>query len=817
LLFWQAIHIQNESELPQKNLCQHCRRVFIGEILMTCISRVTRSFFAGRFSRAWLRPILVLAWCFAFPAIAQAQASADSDKLLHRMYASPDFEVKYFGPARWLDDGGFYTTVEPSSEVKDAQDIVRYETATGKREILVSAAKLIPTGTQAPLPIENYAWSKDKSRLLIFTNSKQVWRRATRGDYWVVELKSGTLRKLGGDAPASSLMFAKFSPDGSKVGYVRANNIYVEDLANGHITQITRDGSETIVNGTSDWVYEEELDVRDGFRWSPDGRRIAYWQFDTSGVGIFKLIYNLGAAKEIVTGFPYPGLGAYPSVLDIPYPIPGTKNSAVRAGVVSVDGGETRWMAAPGDPRENYIARMEWAENSSELAIEHLNRLQNTNDLLLADAATGSVRQIFRDQDAAWVEVMDEIKWLHGGKDFLWLSERDGWRQVYLVSRDGSQVKLITPGDYDAISIEGIDEKNGALYFIASPENATQRYLYRTNLDGSAHPQRISPASEPGTHHYDISPDGQWAFHTYSRADVTPVTDLVALPDHRVARVLEDNAALRANAAPLLTQPTEFFTQDIGNNTKLDAWLLKPVHFDPAKKYPVLVFVYGEPAAQTVLDEWAAWNYDFHRIAAEAGYLVVSFDNRGTPAPKGRAWRKVIYGAIHPVIVKDQTAALQAFLSSHAYADSSRVALWGWSGGGSSTLNLMFRSPNLYQVGMAVAPVADLRLYDTIYQERYMGLPLQNVEGYRSSSAINYAEGLKGHLLVVHGSGDDNVHYAGTELLLNRMIELDKPVDFMEYPNRTHAISEGPGTTLHLYSLLLRYLEEHIPPVALAK
>jgi dipeptidyl-peptidase-4 len=290
------------------------------------------------------------------------------------------------------------------------------------------------------------------------------------------------------------------------------------------------------------------------------------------------------------------------------------------------------------------------------------------------------------------------------------------------------------------------------------------------------------------------------------------VTDLVALPDHRVARVLEDNAALRANAAPLLASPTEFFRQDIGEDTGLDAWMLKPPHFDPAKKYPLLVFVYGEPAAQTVLDEWATWNYDFHRIAADAGYIVVSFDNRGTPAPKGRAWRKVIYGAIHPVIVKDQSAALTAFLRSHPYADSSRVALWGWSGGGSSTLNLMFRSPSLYQVGMAVAPVADLRLYDTIYQERYMGLPLQNVEGYRSSSAINYAEGLKGHLLVVHGSGDDNVHYAGTELLLDRLIELDKPVDFMEYPNRTHAISEGPGTTLHLYSLLLRYLEEHIPP-----
>jgi dipeptidyl-peptidase-4 len=746
----------------------------------------------------------------------QAQVSQESDQLLHRMYASPDFEVKYFGPARWLDDGAFYTTVEPSSAIKDAQDIVRYQTATGKREVLVSASKLIPAAAKDPLSFENYVWSKDKSRLLLYTNSAQVWRQRTRGDYWVLDLQSGTLHKLGSDAPASSLMFAKFSPDGSKVAYVRANNIYVEDISTGHITQLTHDGSQTIINGTSDWVYEEELDIRDAFRWSPDGRRIAYWQFDSSGVGIFKLLYNLGAPKEIVTGFPYPGVGLYPSILNIPYPIPGTTNSSVRAGVVSVDGGNTLWMQVPGDPRENYIARLEWAGNSSELAIEHLNRLQNTNDVLLADATTGQVRQIFRDQDSAWVDVMDEIRWVHNGQDFLWLSERDGWRHAYLVSRDGKRVQLITPGAYDVIELGGVDEKASWLYFVASPENATQRYLYRAPLDGSQSAQRVSPASAAGTHRYDMSPDTHWAFHTYSRADVTPVTDLVELPAHRSARVLEDNVALRASAAPLLASPTEFFKVDIGDGTTLDAWMLKPPHFDPAKKYPVLVYVYGEPAAQTVLDEWGAWNNDYNRAVAQAGYIVVSFDNRGTPAPKGRVWRKVVYGAIHPVIVHDQTAALKAFLQSHPFADSTRIAVWGWSGGGSSTLNLMFRSADLYRVGMAVAPVADLRLYDTIYQERYMGLPLQNVEGYRSSSAVNFADGLRGHLLVVHGSGDDNVHYAGTELLLNRLIELDKPVDFMEYPNRTHAINEGSGTTLHLYSLLLRYLEEHLPPNAIA-
>jgi dipeptidyl-peptidase 4 len=763
------------------------------------------------------RILSVLAFCFAACVASiplHAQISPESDQLLHRMYASGDFEVKYFGPARWLDDGAFYTTVEPSGAVKDAQDIVRYQTANGSREVLVSAAKLIPAGDKVPLAFENYAWSKDKSRLLLYTNSAQVWRLRTRGDYWVLDLQSGALRKLGGDAPASSLMFAKFSPDGSKVAYVRANNIYVEEISTGRITPLTHDGTQTIINGTSDWVYEEELDVRDAFRWSPDGRRIAYWQFDTSGVGMLKLLYNLGAPKEIVSGFPYPGLGVYPSVLNIPYPIPGTTNSAVRAGVVSVDGGDTQWMQVPGDPRDNYIARLEWAGNSSELAIEHLNRLQNTDDVLLADAATGAVRQIFRDQDSAWVDVMDEIHWAHNGQDFLWLSERDGWRHAYLVSRDGKRVQLITSGAYDVIELGGVDEKGGWLYFIASPENATQRYLYRAPLDGSQSARRVSPAAASGTHRYDMSPDARWAFHTYSRADVTPVTDLVELPAHRSARVLEDNAALRVNAAPLLASPTEFFKVDIGEGTTLDAWMLKPPHFDPTKKYPVLVDVYGEPAAQTVLDDWGGESNDFNRAVAQAGYIVVSFDNRGTPAPKGRAWRKVVYGAIHPVIVRDQSAALIVFLRSHPFADSSRVAVWGWSGGGSSTLNLMFRSADLYQVGMSVAPSPDLRLYDTIYQERYMGLPLQNVEGYRNSSAVNFAEGLRGHLLVVHGSGDDNVHYAGTELLLNRLIELDKAVDFMEYPNRTHSINEGSGTTLHVYSLLLRYLEEHLPATA---
>ncbi len=771
--------------------------------------------FQSRSARAYQFLALRLALTFAALIAAnpaRAQISPESDKLLHRLFASSDFEVKRFGPARWLDGGQFYTTVEPSDGIKEkgAKDIVRYETATGKREVLVSASKLVPPDEKSPLKIEDYAWSKDKSRVLIFTNTAQVWRRNTRGDYWVLDLKSGALQKLGGDAPASSLLFAKFSPDGTRVAYVRTNNIYVEEVAHNHITQLTRDGSSTIINGTSDWVYEEELGLRDCFRWSPDGRKIAYWRFDTSNVGIFTLIYNLGPPREIVTGFPYPSLGSYPSLLNVAYPIPGTTNSAVRVGVIDASGGDTRWLDVPGDPRNNYIARMEWVENSNELVIEHLNRLQNENDVLLADASSGTVRSVFLDEDKAWVNVMSEIAWLRGGSEFLWLSERDGWRHAYRVSRSDGNAKLITRGNYDVIGINSADEKDGWLYFIASPGNATQRYLYRTRLDGSAEAERVSPANAPGTHTYDVSPDSRWALHTYSRADLTPVTDLIELPNHRSARMLEDNSTLHANASLLLETPIEFFKTDIGDGITLDAFIMKPAHFDPAKKYPVLVYVYGEPAAQTVLDAWETGHIYFARIAAAAGYVVISFDNRGTPAPKGRAWRKAIYGSIHPIVVKEQSAALRNFLASHPFADPERVAVWGWSGGGSSTLNLMFRSPDLYKVGMAVAPVPDLRLYDTIYQERYMGLPLENVEGYRNSSAVNFAEGLRGHLLLVHGSGDDNVHYAGSELLLNRLIELDKPVDFMEYPNRTHSISQGQGTLLHLYSLLLRYLEEHI-------
>ena len=718
------------------------------------------------------------------------------DEQIGRIFDAREYDPPRFGPARWLADGAAYTVVERTTEPPAGADIVRYDAATGARTILVPRSRLVPPGRTTPLDVDDYAWSRDGRRLLVFTNTKKVWRRNTRGDYWVLDVAGGTLRRIGAAAPDSSLMFAKFSPDGTRVAYVRANNLYVERLDDGRVAALTSDGAETTINGTSDWVYEEELEVRDGFRWSPDGSRIAFWQFDTTGVGLFSLVNDTAAL--------------YPVVTKIPYPKAGSTNSAVRIGVVGPSGHEhARWMKTPGDPRDTYLARMEWLD-AGTIAIQQLNRLQNRNDLLLADARTGDVRRVFHDESSAWVDVQEEVRWIDNGRSFLWLSERDGWRHVYRQRRDDAEPALVTRFDADVVEIAGVDEAAGWLYVVASPERASERYLFRAKLDGSAAPERVTPAGDPGTHTYDISPDGTRAIHTRSRFDDPPAADVVDLPSHTRLRSLTDASTLAAKTRALVTPPVEFFTIDVGG-AALDGWMLKPKTFDAVRKYPVIVYVYGEPAGQTVVDRWSNTNL-FLRALADAGYVVVSVDNRGTPAPKGAAWRKVVYGAVGELSSKEQAAAVRALAARYAFVDVDRVGVWGWSGGGSNTLNMMFRYPETFRVGVAVAPVPDQRLYDTIYQERYMGLPQDNADGYRRGSPINFAEGLAGRLLVVHGSGDDNVHYQGTERLVNRLVELGKPFDLMVYPNRTHAISEGPGTTAHIYHLIGRYLLEHLPP-----
>lgn len=742
---------------------------------------------------------IVIITALLAPALAAEQTQNDDPAILtlDKIYNSKTFASERFGPARWHPRLPGYTTLESSKAVEGGRDIVYYSPA-GKRKVLVEATRLVPTGAEDALGIEDYTWSPDGKMVMIFTNSQRVWRQNTRGDYWVLDLGKKKLWQLGGNAPESTLMFAKFSPDSKKVAYVSERNLYAQTLADGAITQLTADGSDTIINGTSDWVYEEEFFLRDGFRWSPDSRWIAYWQFDTKGVRDFYMINNTD--------------DLYSKPIPIQYPKAGETNSATKIGVVSQNGGATTWFTPEGDPRDHYIPRMDWADNSSQVIIQRMNRSQNTNTVMLGDIKTGGLTTIMVEKDDAWLNINDTLLWVKKGAYFTWLSQRNGWRHLYLVSRDGKTVRPVTKGNLDIIRVIKIDPKRGEVYFAASPDNPTQSYLYKADLFGSGNVRRVTPANQAGTHNYRISSDSRWAFHTYSSFEVPTTSALIRLRGHKKIRTLIANKKLKAKIKAIAKQPVEFFRVPIPAGVELDGWCLKPPDFDPQKKYPLLIYVYGEPWSMTVRDRWGGSMYLWHLFLAQKGYVVVSVDNRGTPSPRGREFRKCIYGKVGILNSKDQADATREILKQRSYLDPERVAVWGWSAGGSNTLNAMFRYPDLYKTGMAIAPVADQRYYDTIYQERYQGHPKDNPDGYLQGSPITHAQNLKGNLLIIHGTGDDNVHYQNTEAVVNKLIEYNKPFDMMAYPNRSHGIYEGKNTTLHLFNLLYRYLTTHTPP-----
>ncbi len=742
------------------------------------------------------RRSVVFVLVFVSSVSAQDQPFDASRLTLDRIFASDDFRGDPSAPVTWLA-GETYATLQPSRAARGASDLVRFD-ATGKAEILVPAEKLLLPSRKEPLAIQGFELSADGALVLLFTNSVKVWRQNTRGDYWLFHRSTGKLSRVGGDAGPSTLMFAKLSPTGTHVAYVRDNNLFVEPVGGGAPTKLTTDGSSEIINGTFDWVYEEEFDCRDGWRWSPDGKQIAYWQLDTRGVKTFTLTDNT--------------TGKYPTLKTFAYPKTGERNSACRVGVVAITGGATRWLEVPGDTRTDfYLPRMEWAGTARELMLQRVNRLQNAVDVLLAEVATGKVHTVLTERDGAWVNLHDDAGTLvEKGEAFTWISERDGWRHLYLVSRDGSTVRRVTSFPFDVIRVVHLDEKGGWVYFLASPEKPTQQYLYRSALNGKGLPERLSPSDQPGWHSYHISTGGSLAVHTFSSFGVPPRVELIALPTHKVIRPLAANDKLRATVKKLAQSPVEFFRVNVGNGVQLDGWLMKPPHLDPAKKYPLLFHVYGEPAGQSVTDRWGGNNYLWHLLLTQQGYVVACVDNRGTPCPRGREWRKCVYRRVGTLASEEQSAAARLLLQ-RPYLDRTRVGVWGWSGGGSMTLNLLFRYPDLYHTGLAVAPVPDMHLYDTIYQERYMGLPQDNAEDYRRGSPITHAAGLKGNLLLVHGSGDDNCHYQGTEKLANKLIELNKPFTLMTYPNRSHSINEGKNTTRHLFTLLTRYLHNHLP------
>jgi dipeptidyl-peptidase-4 len=717
---------------------------------------------------------------------------------LDRLY-SGEFATDRLGPFQWFENGEAYTKLERSASGK-GQDLMRYDSQTGTGSLLLASAQLTPQGQDQPLSVASYAWSADQSKLLIFTNTQKVWRRNTRGDYWVYDREKQVLFQLGADLPEASLMFAKFSPDGKSVAYVSKHNLYLQSLDpdSQKITQLTYDGTEDIINGTFDWAYEEEFGCRDGFRWSADGKYLAFWQIDATDIRDFYMINNTDSV--------------YSQIIPIQYPKVGETPSSAKIGTIELANKQISWIDIPGDPYQNYLPKLQWVGSTSQLLIQQLNRKQNQRKIWLADAQSGKAKNIYTEKDEAWVSVRQgELFELGNGKEFILNTEQDGWRHLYTVDLAGNE-RLITPGEYDLAEVYLVQEGENKVYISASPDNPTQRFLYQVSInDGKK--KRITPEDQPGTHTYNIAPNGKFAVHSWSGANTPPLTEFISLPDHRVLRTLIANKDYRKKIAQLNLNPVEFFTITTADGVSMDGRMIKPLGFDPEKKYPVLFHVYGEPAGQTAKDSWVSlWD----RMMAQKGYIIITMDNRGTPSLKGRDWRKSIYRKIGVINSRDQAMATKEILK-WSFVDPDRIAVWGWSGGGSMTLNLLFRYPEIYHTGVSVAPVGNQLLYDNIYQERYMGLPSENREDFLEGSPVTYAKNLEGNLLIIHGTGDDNVHYQNAEVVINELIRHNKPFQMMAYPNRTHSIYRGQNTRLHLYSLITNYIREHTPPGGVSK
>ena len=727
----------------------------------------------------------IAAGIFALAALAPAApARAQQTLSVERIFASRDFRVQGLPALQWMRDGQRYSYVQPGDN--GVTDLVAEDARTGAKTRLVDGSRLV-AGQQKPIEIEDYTWSPDERKLLIYTNSQPVWRENTKGTYYLYDLDAGRVTPVS--TRPGWQMFAKLSPDGRRVGFVRDNDLYVTDMTTGQETRLTSDGSDAIINGTFDWVYEEELGLQDGWRWSPDGARIAFWRLDASRERNFSWINDTDSA--------------YSRVIQLRYPKAGSPNAIARIGVVEVGGGAPRFVDTGSDP-EVYLARMEWAESPNEIVIQRLNRHQNKLEVLLADARTGASRTVFTDTDPAWVEVDDDFQWINGGKDFLFSSERDGFNHLYLVSRDGRNVRQLTRGRWDVTSVTAVDERTGTVYFGAHAPQPEQTHLYRVRLNGSGL-QQIT--REPGTHSARIASNSPFFLSTYSSAGVPPVIRLQSTADGAVVRTLVDNAQVRQTVQSLGTGRPEFFSFRTADGTELRGSMIKPANFDAGKKYPVLMYVYGGPGSQTVMDSWGGTRYLWHQMLAQRGYVVVSVDNRGTGA-RGSAFKKATYLKLGAVETADQVEAAR-HLATLPWVDATRIGIWGWSYGGFMTASAMFAPGSPFKAGIAVAPVVDWSLYDTIYTERFMRTPQENPQGYDRGSPVKHAARLRAKMLVVHGTGDDNVHFQNTTQLVNALQAAGKQFDFMMYPNRNHGISGG-NTSQHLYTLMTNWVTENL-------
>ena len=726
-------------------------------------------------------------WLLLAGSALLAQRSAEGEITLEKLWARYEYVPAFPQEFTWMKDDQYYSVLENGG-------IWRYGIADSRKvDAVLDLSKLALLADVKPGDVKSYSFSEDEQKVLLAAATESIYRLSERSVYQVVDRQSGRIFLLHEGKKISN---PAFSPDGSKVAYTFGNDLFYQNFASGETRQITADGRENeIINGRTDWVYEEEFVFTRAFFWSPDNQRLAFIRFDESAVPQFVMpVYG-----EL---YPHPETWKYPKA--------GETNSVVSVHVYDVNSGNTR-MADLGDEKDFYIPRIQWRSNQ-EVALQKLNRLQNHLELVIVDAATGRSRVLLTEESASYLEVsnltwrMEKWHFLEQDDDFLWVSEMGGYYHIYRYDGEGKRVRDLTPGEYEAMNIVAVDEKNNRLYYTSTEDSPKERHLYSVTLDGK---KKKKLTSEPGVHAVTVSSAGNYFVDTYSNY-TTPAKTVLADASGKVVKVVEENARLRETVSKLNIRTPEWFSYDTPDGISLDGWMIKPPDFDASKQYPVLMFCYGGPGDQQVLNQWGFgdfFNYMWHQMLAQNGYIVACVDNRGTGA-RGRDFRTVTYGDLGKYETIDQVAAAQ-YLGSLAYVDAGRIGIWGWSYGGYLTSLCMTKGKGAFKMGIAVAPVTNWRFYDTIYTERYLKTPQQNPGGYDNNSPLNFARDLQGKLLLVHGTGDDNVHFQNTVEMVDALITANKDFDVAFYPNRNHGIYGGI-TRYHLYRKMTQFIFDQL-------
>jgi dipeptidyl-peptidase-4 len=703
------------------------------------------------------------------PAAQQSAAVRGKALTIERIYSQPSLSGRLTRGLTWTPDGkqlGYFETKGSGKEAKTELWVM--DAANGERRLFVSSDKLesiLPADTSRPTQAtglgrrapSQYQWAADGSGILFQGATALAW----------LDVKSQAARTLV--SGTASIADPKISPDSRSVSFIRDHNVWLVNLADGKERAITQGGTEEIRKGELDWVYPEELDIKTAYWWSPDSSAIAYLEMDERKVSQYPLVDFSSPSGEAEMER---------------YPVAGGANPVVRVLVALLAGGEPRAMDT-GAEAEIYIPRVNWLTDSKHLAIQRLNRAQTELDLLVADASTGKSHVVLTEKDPYWINVSDELFFLKDGKRFLWSSERSGYRHLYLYDVGGKQLAQLTKGDWEVEAVDAVDEAKGFVYFTATEKSPLERQLYRVALDGSGFARLTK---EDGTHAAVLAPNASAFIDTFSNTAAPPRQDICRADGSRITAISENKVA---ELADFHLSPVEFLSVKSHDGVQLNASIIKPPDFDPKKKYPVLVYTYGGPHAQVVRNAWGGATFLWHQLMAQKGYIIFALDNRGS-AGRGHLFEEPIHFRLGAQELSDQRDGV-AYLRTLPYVEANRIGIWGWSYGGHMTLHAMFEASGDFKAGFAGGPVTDWRYYDTIYTERYMGLPQKNKVSYEESSPVKNAAHLKGKLLIAHGTGDDNVHFANTLAVINDLIEAGKYVEVLAFPGRGHGVSDPPA------------------------